>query len=89
MKWISEKEKTQIEHYMSTHQHDKNADELRQYYQEVINRIQRIFPKKRKEMKGLDWGTFYNKYKDQKYNAQDLEAKISNLMKDSEVQDKK
>jgi hypothetical protein len=54
LKWISEKEGTSIEEYMGQHQHDKNADELRQYYQEIINRIQRIFPKKRKEMKGLE-----------------------------------
>jgi hypothetical protein len=55
LKRISEKEGTSIEEYMRQHQHDNNADELWQYYMKIINRIQMIFPKKRKEMKGLDW----------------------------------
>jgi len=89
LKWISEKEKSQIEHYMSIHQHDKNADELRQYYQEIINRIQRIFPKKRKEMKGLERWNLYNQYSSHKYNATELEKEIENLMLDDEVTNKK
>ena len=73
---------------MSMHQFDNNADELWQYYQDIINWIEKIFIKKRKQMKWLNWWALYNKYKDQKYNAQNLEENISTLMKDSEVQDK-
>ncbi len=87
--WIKEENWKNIEKYMSIHQFDNNADELWQYYQDIVDWIEKIFIGKRKEMKWLDWGKFYNKYKDQKYNAQDLEGIISNLMKDSEVQDKK
>ena len=46
------------------------------------------FPKYRKEMKGLEWGFFYNKYKDKKLDAYELENKIAKLMQDSEVQKK-
>ena len=85
----SEKEWIEIEDYMWKHQHDNNADELWQYYMEIINRIERLFPKKRKEMKWLERWTLYNKYWDNKYNAQDLEQKISEMMIDDEVTSKK
>ncbi len=89
LKRISEKEGISIEEYMGQHQHDNNADELWQYYMKIINRIQMIFPKKRKEMKGLDWWTLYNQYGENSYNAQNLEQEIETLMLDDEVTNKK
>ena len=78
-----------IQSYMSTHQFDQNASELWQYFLSVINRVKMIFPNYRKEMKGLDWGTWYNQYKDQTYNAQNLEVEVKKLMEDDEVENKK
>lgn len=46
------------------------------------------FIKYRKEMKGLEWGFFYNKYKHLELDAKELEIKITSLMQDSEVQKK-
>ena len=40
-------------------------------------------------MKGLEWGFLYNKFKDKSLDANELEEKISLLMKDSEVNNKK
>ena len=86
LKWISG---GQIEEYMSKHQHDDDASELWQYFQEVIAWAQRIFPNYRKEMKGLEWGEFYNKYHDNSYNAQKMETEIVRLMQDEDVTAKK
>jgi hypothetical protein len=84
--WISG---DRIEDYMSRHQHDADAQELWQYFQEVIAWVERIFPKYRRVMKGLDWGRFYNDHKDDKLNAAKLEQRIVELIEDDEVDSKK
>ena len=86
LKWISG---GKIEEYMSKHQHDDDASELWQYFQEIIAWVQRIFPNYRKEMKGLEWGELYNKYHDNSYNAQKMETEIARLMQDEDVTAKK
>ena len=40
-------------------------------------------------MKGLEWGIFYNKYKDEKFNAQDLEKQIVKLIDNDEIENKR
>lgn len=90
LKWISN---DQIDQYMADHQHDSNADELWQYFQAMVDWVNRVFPNQDsgrvKLMKGLDWGVFYNKHKDDKFNTQDLEKRISELIDDDEVENKK
>ena len=86
LEWLS---RGKIEDYMSRHQHDADAQELWQYFQEVIAWIERIFPTYRKIMKGLEWGKFYNEHKDDKVNAADLERRIQELIIDDEVDSKK
>ncbi len=88
--WISD---GRIEGYMSAHQHDSDAQELWQYWQAVFDWVKRIFPNqdnaRTKLMKGLSWGVFYNKYKDKKLNAAELEKRIVTLIDDDEVDNKK
>ena len=84
--WIAERDGVKdIEEYMARHQHDSNANELWQYFQDVINWVKENFTNYRKEMKGLDWGIFYNHHKDEKFNPSELEEKIKNLMVDDDV----
>lgn len=89
LKWISDRDKAQIEDYMSKHQKDNDADELWMYYQSVIDWVNRLFPNYRKEMKGIDWGILYNQYKDQSYNSAKLENEVARLMSDDDVTNKK
>ncbi|MBP5633316.1 DUF262 domain-containing protein [Candidatus Saccharibacteria bacterium] len=86
LKWISDGE---IDEYMSKHQHDENASELWQYFQTVIAWVQMLFPNYRKEMKGLEWGEFYNRYHNNSYDAQKMEQEIVRLMQDEDVTAKK
>lgn len=86
LEWIS---LGQIEDYMSRHQHNSDAQELWQYFQEVVAWIERIFPSYRKIMKGLDWGRMYNAHKGDKLNAATLEKRIVELIEDDEVDNKK
>jgi len=85
IKWIS---KNNIENYMAEHQHDQNASALWRYFQDVIAWVEATFTKKRKFMKGVDWGTLYNKYKDEIYDTDKIEAETSKLILDDDVSKK-
>lgn len=78
-----------IEKYMAEHQHDPNASELWLYFQSVINWVKTVFPKYRKEMKGIPWGVLYNEFNSRKFDSVKLENEISKLMQDEDVTNKK
>ena len=80
--WIS---KGNIEVYMSKHQHDPNASAIWRYFQDVISWINVTFIKKRKFMKGVDWGMLYNKYKDVIYDTNTIEIETAKLIQDDDV----
>lgn len=71
---------------MGQHQNDPSAILLWNYFRSVIDWVQAIFPKKRKEMKGLPWGLFYNTHgKRTDLDPKMLEAEIQRLMGDEDV----
>lgn len=70
---------------MSRHQHDDNAEELWSYFEKVIRWVRIIFPKYRKEMAGVEWGPLYNRFKNEKYDVEKLEADVSKLMQDDDI----
>lgn len=86
-----------ITEYMAEHQNDNDATELKNYFEEIfgnefddkIGWVGKIFIKYRKEMKGLEWGEFYNKYKNKELNPDEIEEQISEMMKNEEIQNKK
>jgi HNH endonuclease len=80
--WIS---RGNIEAYMSQNQHTTNATEIWLYFQSVVNWVKAVFPKYRKEMKGVEWGLLYNEFKDRHFDHEQLEATISRLMQDEDV----
>lgn len=85
IKWISN---DKIKEYMSKNQHEPNANELWLYFQSVISWVKAVFPKYRREMKGLEWGFFYNEHKDKKFDSIKLEEKITELMQDDDISKK-
>jgi len=80
--WISN---GNIQEYMATHHHDENAKELWDYFERVIEWVNKLFPKYRKEMKGVPFGLFYNEYKDKEYDPDGIEEEISRLIQDEDV----
>jgi hypothetical protein len=86
IKWISQ---DKIEDYMAKNQNESNANELWLYFQSVINWVNTIFPKYRREMKGVNWGFLYNEFKDLKVDSKKLEERISSLMMDDDITNKK
>ena len=84
--WIS---KGNIEIYMGNHQHDPNAIALWNHFNSVINWVKAIFPKYRKEMKGVEWGNLYELYSKDTWDASEMEKEVARLMSDSDVKKKK
>lgn len=79
----------EITEYMSMHKSDSDADELWQYFQDVINWVEKIFPQYYSDMKGLDWCHLYNKYKDNTYNSSEMKSEIKRLHEDDDVKNNK
>ena len=88
--WLIGSEKDiAIRQYMALHQGDEEAVELWLHFQKVIGWVETMFPKYRKEMKGLNWGALYAKYSDRTYNPRTLDGEVAKLMADREVESKR
>ncbi len=93
IKWASEvdlpdlkKADDRIKAYMMQHQGDTDASALWIYFESVISWVEAKFPIKRKtQMRKVDWGTLYNRFKDEPLDAAKLEEEISKLMTDDDV----
>lgn len=75
-----------ITEYMAKHKSDNDADELWQYFQDVISWVQKIFPKYYSDMKGLDWCHLYNKYHSNTYNSSTMNAEVKKLKVNEDIQ---
>ena len=82
IKWVS---KDATQNYMAQHQFDQNCDELWEYFDKAMKWFISIFPKYRKEMKGLEIGRLYESYGKNTYDSALLEKEISKLYLDDDV----
>jgi hypothetical protein len=78
-----------IEDYMSKLQHLNTASDLWSHFQCVITWVNAVFVNYRKEMKGVDWGNLYARYKEQDLNPKKIEEEVAVLMQDDDVESKK
>lgn len=85
LSWISG---GKIQEYMSAHRHDPNADELYDHFEKIIDWIPTVYNVKRKEMKGVNWGILFGAYGTETYDPVEMEKRVKELMKDSDVQRK-
>ncbi len=85
IEWISDGE---VEAYMRDHQHDANANELWLYFERVIGWVETTFPKKRSQMKLVDWGPLYRLYESATLDPIHFEQRVSALMSDTDVKRK-
>jgi len=86
LEWVSKKE---VGDYMSEHRKYKNINELKNYFNSVIDWVSQIFIDVEKEMKGLDWGRLYQEYHKKGYNPQKVSEAVHKLYADSYVENKK
>lgn len=67
LKWISDAHSMKIDEYMTEHKNDLDAQELWNYFQDVIRWVRGTFGVPTKEMKSVRWGILYNRYHEQHY----------------------
>ena len=82
IKWISQ---GNIEDYMGRHQHDANASELWEHFESVIEWVKSVFTTRRATMKGVDWGSLYDGYKDASLDSDEIERETLRLIDDEDV----
>ena len=86
LSWIAAREGTTIEGYMAAHQDDPSAVHLWNYFRSVIDWVQAVFPKVRREMKGLPWGLYFNEHESRTdLDPKKLESEIQRLLGDEDV----
>lgn len=86
LEWVS---KGDVSDYMSKHRHDSNINELKIYFNTVIDWVSTVFIDIEKEMRGIEWGRLYEAYKDTSYNPQDVSTKVKELYSDPYVKNRK
>lgn len=84
--WVS---KGQIGEYMSSHRHETNINELKTYFNCVIDWVSTVFIDVENEMKGLEWGRLYEDYHKKSYNPKDVSEKVKKLYGDSYIKNRK
>lgn len=77
--WVS---KGDIGDYMSSHRNDDNINELRFYFNSVIDWASSVFMDVEKEMKGLEWGRLYEQYHSTSYDPTKVSEEVKRLYAD-------
>jgi len=86
LEWVS---KNNVGDYMSKHRNDKNINELKTYFNTVIDWIDTVFIEVESEMKGLEWGRLYETYHSNPYNPTEVSSKVRELYADPYIKTRK
>ena len=86
LEWVSD---GHIDDYMAKHRYDTNIDELKNYFDTVIDWVDSVFEYTGSEMCGRDWGRLYRKYHKNAYSKDKVAERVDALLDDSQVGDKK
>lgn len=84
--WVS---KGNIGDYMSKHRKDKNIDELKKYFNTVIDWVPSVFADIESEMRGLEWGRLYEAYHKKAYNPTRISAEVRKFYGDPYIKNRK
>jgi hypothetical protein len=82
LEWVSTGE---IGSYMSAHRNDSNIDELKNYFNSVIDWVSTVFTDVLPEMKGLEWGRLYEQHHGKSYDSKKTSDAVKKLAADDEV----
>jgi hypothetical protein len=88
LEWVSGG-KSNIGGYMSSHRFDKDINEVRTYFNSVIDWAESVFLDIENEMAGLDWGRFFETYKGTAYNATEVAKEVRALYSDPCVENRR
>lgn len=86
LNWVS---KDNIGDYMSSHRRDDNINELKIYFNSVIDWASTTFIATASEMSGIDWGRLYEAFHKTAYDPKVIDAKVKELYSDSYIKNRK
>jgi len=84
--WVSQ---GNIGDYMSRHRHDTNINELKTYFNCVIDWVSTVFTDVETEMRGLEWGRFYEEYHKKSYNPKKVSEQVKQLYADPYIKNRR
>jgi hypothetical protein len=88
LSWVAKGEQN-IKKYMSEHRKYTNINELRNYFNSVIDWIDSVFKIVESEMQGLPWGELYEQYHNTPYDREEVARKQQELYADPYVKSRK
>lgn len=84
--WVS---KGDIDGYMNAHRKDNNINELKTYFNSVIDWVSTVFVDVIPEMRGLEWGRLYEQYHSRSYDPKKMSEDVKMLVADDFVKCRK
>ena len=84
--WVSH---GNIGDYMSRHRYDDNINELKNYFNSVIDWVSSVFTDVEKKMCGLEWGRLYEVYHNSSYDPARVSEEVQNFYADPYVKNRK
>lgn len=84
--WVS---KGNIDDYMSRHRSDTTIDEVKIYFDTVIEWVGSYFTSVESEMCGLEWGRLYEQYHNDPYDPAEVDREVKKLYADPYVKSRK
>lgn len=84
--WVS---KGDIGSYMNAHRNDMNINELKAYFNAVIDWVSTVFTDVLHEMRGLEWGRLYETYHGKNYDPKKMSGAVQKLATDDYVMNRK
>ena len=85
LQWVSG---NRVEEYMSRHRFCENIDEVKNYFNAVIDWVSEVFTDVESEMCGLEWGRLYETFHHRPYDPQEVSAKVHRLYADPYVKNR-
>ncbi|MDP8211452.1 MAG: DUF262 domain-containing protein [Candidatus Stygibacter australis] len=86
LEWVS---KNKIEDYMSSHRGEVNINEVKIYFNSVIDWVSSVFDDVLDVMCGVEWGRLYEEYHKKAYDPKKVSEQVNELNSDTFVQAKK
>lgn len=84
--WVS---KGDIGTYMSEHRNNDNINELKSYFNTVVDWASSVFVDIEKEMQGLEWGRLYEQYHTDSYDPATVSSKVKELYGDPYIKNRR
>lgn len=86
LNWVS---KGNVGDYMSRNRNIQNIDELKNYFNSVIDWVSSVFLDVEREMSGLEWGRMYETYHQTPYDPKQVSEQVRLLYSDPYVKNRR